>query len=285
MRSIIGFDDILTVIVLYKKELCESESFKSLKKSVFYNLEGKLDLYIYDNSPESHQVNSNDYYNIIYVHDPSNPGVSKAYNMACKMAESLNKQWILIFDQDTRIPCNALEVYYNAIFAIDSDIDIISPKLFTGKRMISPCKYILHRGFYLSKIPASGKFEIKGHSFLNSGLLLRVSSIRNIGYFDEQLFDYSDHDLIYRFGEKRKFANIINLELDHDLSSLTGNFEINTEQTIKRVAMFRKASLRMSKKYHSPFPIFWLFLRSIKLFFLTKKCDYIKIALIGDSYD
>jgi len=267
--------EVLVVIVLYKKRLRESENFISLEKSVSCNHCENVDLYIYDNSPEPQEIEPNKYFNIIYVHNPTNPGVSTAYNTACKKAESLNKQWILIFDQDTPLPLEAIEEYHKAILELEPEINIIAPKLFSENRMISPCKYILHRGFPRSKMPA-GKFQIKGHSFLNSGLLLKVCSIKKIGFFDENLFDYSDHDFIIRFARENKFAKIINLELKHDWSSSANT---NDEKTVNRFAMLAGASWYMTKKYHSPFPIFWLIARSLKLFFLTKRSEYIKIAL------
>ena len=252
----------------------------SLEKSASCNLSGKVDLYIYDNSPEPQEIEPNEYFNIIYVHDATNPGVSKAYNTACKKAESLNKQWILIFDQDTTLPIDAIEDYCKAILEVEPEINIIAPQLFCNNKMISPCKYILHRGFLLSSMP-KGRFQIKGHSFLNSGLLLRICSIRKTGFFDENLFDYSDHEFIFRFAKENKFAKIINIQLKHDLSSFA---DTNDNQTVNRFRMLAKASRYMAKKHHSPFPIFWLIVRSLKLFLLTKRCEYIKIALTGDLY-
>lgn len=273
------FDEILIVIVLYKMRLRESENFISLKNSVSYH-SGIVTLYIYDNSPEPQEIEPSEYFDIIYVHDPTNPGVSKAYNTACHEAEYLNKRWILIFDQDTALPLEAIEMYRKAISEVGPEINLIAPKLFGGNKMISPCKYILHRGFPLSSIP-TGKFQIKGHSFLNSGLLLKVCSIKKIGFFDENLFYYSDHDFIFRFAKENKFTEIINLELKHDLSS---SVDTNDDQTVNRFAMLARASRYMTKKYHSPFPIFWLIARSFKLYFLTKRREFIKIALTGDLY-
>jgi GT2 family glycosyltransferase len=274
------FDEVLIVIVLYKKILRESENFISLGKSVSCNCSGKVSLYIYDNSPEPQEIEPNKYFDMIYVHDSTNPGVSKAYNMACYEAKSLNKKWILIFDQDTELPLEAIKEYYKAISELEPEINIIAPKLFSGNKMISPCKYILHRGFPLSSTPA-GKFQIKGHSFLNSGLLLKVCSIEKIGFFDENLFDYSDHDFIFRFATENKFAKIINMELKHDWSSAV---DTNDDLTVNRFAMLARASRYMTKKYDSPFPMVWLIVRSLKLSFITKRSEYIKIVLTGDIY-
>jgi rhamnosyltransferase len=280
------FEDILIVIVLYKKTLRESETLMSLEKSLSHNLlgkytlSGKLDIYIYDNSPERLKIEPNKYFNIIYVHDPTNPGVSKAYNAACQKAKSFNKQWILIFDQDTSLPLEAIEAYSKAILNVEIEINIIAPKLFSGNKIISPCRYILHRGFPLSSVPI-GKFELKGHSFLNSGLLLRVCSIRKAEFFDENLFNYSDHDFLIRFAKKNKYAKIMDLELEQDWSSAVA---ADDDQTVNRFMVLARDSRYMAQKYHSIFPILWLIARSFKLFLLTKRCEYIKISIMRYLY-
>ena len=268
------FGNILVTIVLYKKRLKKSETFISLEKSTLHILEF-IDLFIYDNSPEPQEVEPTEYINIIYLHDPKNPGVSKAYNTASEKAEALNKESVLIIEQDTTLPLEVIDAYSKAIFEIKPEINIISPKLFSGGKMISPCKYILHRGFPIAKISA-GNSQIKGYSFLNSGLLLRTEFMRKIGFFDERLFDYSDHDFIFRSAKDNQIAKIIDLELEHGFSS---HALADEDRAVQRFIMLARASSYMSKKYHSPFPILWLIARSFKLFVYTKDASYIKIAL------
>ena len=45
-----------------------------------------------------------DGFRIHYISDPTNPGVSKAYNVGFELARQLNKKWLLLLDQDTVFP-------------------------------------------------------------------------------------------------------------------------------------------------------------------------------------
>ena len=178
----IELNNILIVIVIYKRTLRQSETFLSLEKNLSHVTGQKLDIYIYDNSPEPQQIAENEQLQIIYEHDASNSGVSKAYNKACLEANKIGKKWILIFDQDTTLPLNAIKKYSDAVGEVDSGINVIAPKLYSNNVLISPCRYIFHRGFHLSHV-SIGNLLIKRHSFLNSGLLIKVDSIKEIGFF------------------------------------------------------------------------------------------------------
>ena len=120
---------------------------------------------------------------------------------------------------------------------------------------------------------SEGKMSIRYHSFLNSGLLIRVSLLMQDTLFDEELFDYSDHDFFYRLSKERTYVNVIDLELEHSLSSFDN---ADAKKVFDRFLMLRKASLKMGKKHRSFFPIIWFALRAFKLSFITKNSIFIK---------
>ncbi|NMW22220.1 MAG: glycosyltransferase [Chlorobiaceae bacterium] len=272
MQKLSELNNILFVIVIYKRHISQSETFISLQKCICDLFEQKIDIYIYDNSPIPQDINNNNKINFIYKHDPSNPGVSKAYNQACIEAEKMGKQWILIFDQDSTLPLNFIYTYCNAINEVGHDVNVIAPIIYHKNILISPCRYFLHRGFRLYRIKY-GKLIIKGHSLINSGLLIKVKSIKEIGYFDERLFDYSDHDLFLRFSKKNKYIKVIDLAIAHELSVLGIGNNVDDIYRFKKLAL---SSSHMAKKYSTYYPYLWLSYRAIKLFFVTKKIAYIQ---------
>jgi len=276
MNSNEYFKEALVVIVLYKMQHTDSETFNTLKASLHHASIENGDILVYDNSPTSQIIEPLDKNNLFYFHDPSNPGVSKAYNCACKLARQRNKRWLLIFDQDTKLPLNAISVYSDALQHIQPDIKVIAPRLVGQKNVIlSPCRFIFHRGFHFSKVN-SGRTPLRHKSFLNSGLMVAIEAIENTGGFDENLFYYSDHDFFKRLSEKYQSAQIIDLNLCHDMASSRNE---DSDATKKRLIFLKKGSIAYAKKHNTLLPILWLLLRSLKLVISTKNAEYLLIAL------
>ena len=277
--EIIQLRKILFVIVIFKRFLKESETYISLQRDLATFNVPNLDLYIYDNSPEPQRIDESDTFNIIYTHDASNPGVSRAYNKACSVADKIGKNWLMILDQDTILPLGSVERYCEALGDVTPGINIIAPMLYSNNILISPCRYFLHRGFILSNAVA-GNFPIQHHSFLNSGLLINVRLIEDVGFYDDALFDYSDHDFFLRFSKKNRFVSLMDLRLAHNFSGgVQGSLEDNTIRFKKLAA----ASRYIAKKYHSAWPIIWLLFRGIKLSLLFKNRFFIFYLLKNKS--
>jgi GT2 family glycosyltransferase len=143
-------DDIIAVLVLYKIDLNDSTTFNSLQKSLSIT-NSTLDIIVYDNSPTSF-FNKEKYdnvkqFNIFYINNKSNPGVSTAYNVAAKIARSKNKKWLFLLDQDTFFPYDTFKTYSNAIVSM-SNIMVFAPILKSSRGIfISPSRYKFHRGF------------------------------------------------------------------------------------------------------------------------------------------
>ncbi|MCM4150238.1 hypothetical protein DHD05_01430 [Arenibacter sp. N53] len=109
------FQDLLAVLVLYNEKLENSNTFKSLSKAIPKG--AYVDLVVYDNSPETHNLENVESisFKIHYIHDEMNSGVSAAYNYGAKFAETENKTWMLILDQDTTFRNNIFNSYHEAI--------------------------------------------------------------------------------------------------------------------------------------------------------------------------
>src|SRR5258708_19448906 len=97
------FDDLMVVLVIYKMEINESPAFSSLTKAL-QSGNHRAAIFIYDNSPQTHTHRQNQNWEITYRNDPSNPGVSKAYNEGFEFPKSQYKKWIFLFNQNTYFP-------------------------------------------------------------------------------------------------------------------------------------------------------------------------------------
>src|SRR5437762_1041302 len=73
---------IMAILVCYQQRIETAETLLSLSRSLG-SMKSRLDLVIYDNS-RTPMLNSRasvpKEFNVTYLHDPSNPGVSKSYN-------------------------------------------------------------------------------------------------------------------------------------------------------------------------------------------------------------
>jgi rhamnosyltransferase len=197
---------ILAVVVIYNCRIEESWTLITLNRSL-ERISEYLDIVVYDNSLNSDLVNGSVFrkgcFNIHYFHDPSNPGVSKAYNFAASYGELFKKSWLLILDQDTSFPVDTFSKYISAVknnFALKLFVPVL--KLADG-RILSPARYWCKRGFGLKKI-SFGLHGFNHLSPLNSGMMISLDAFNAVGGYDERVrLDFSDFMFIERF--RRKF--------------------------------------------------------------------------------
>ena len=133
---------ILAILVLYNRELAQSQSGSSLLRILNDSpeLAKHFSLVLYDNSPQPQTPEIAASYPICYVHDPSNGGLASAYNFALQRAESEEREWLLLLDQDTSLtPEFVLElVQATASLHARPEVAAIVPKLRVNSRIDSP---------------------------------------------------------------------------------------------------------------------------------------------------
>lgn len=253
-------NDILAVLVLYKCHLEDSDSFKSLNNSLEEANCG-MDILVFDNSPFSSETR-NEFVKgrmrVIYVNDISNPGVSAAYNKGAEVARSLGKKWLLLLDQDTYFPLDAIDRYKNCSFEKNL---IYAPMLVSGNVFLSPCRFILGRGEAL-KSCVTGMHLFKNESLLNSGLMISLDLFDRAGGYNERMpLDFSDHDFINRVKLYCNTFNVLDIKCTHSLSC--------EEQDLSKVLIRFKFYLVGAREYmrcHGIFPILWVSLgRTVRL--------------------
>lgn len=212
--------NILIVLVIYKSDYYETDAYQSLIRNLTHHpAKHRTGIFIYDNSP---LINPNTFQipgvNQVYHHDPSNPGVSKAYNQGYRYAKKNKYNWLLLMDQDTVLNNNGLDNYINSIKTFP-DILIHAPILKSGDLIISPSKYKFRRGFVLKSI-MPGIHPLGTKVPLNSGMCLNIKIFDEIGLYNEKIrLDFSDFDFIRRISTKIKQFVLMPVSYRHSLSS------------------------------------------------------------------
>lgn len=213
-------DDFLIVLVLYRIDLEHSPSFISLDKCT--NKLHPFDLMVYDNSPgASSEINNfeRNGFRIHYINDPSNPGVSTAYNTGISFAMEKKKNWILFLDQDTTLDETLLDKLLVEINT-NQDVSIFATTLFgSDDKLISPSGYFFKRGFSLSK-PPIGKCELQRTRPINSSVLIATEVFKKVGVYNPRIrLDFSDHEFFDRVTEHYKYMRVVASNSAHSLSS------------------------------------------------------------------
>lgn len=261
---------VLAILVLYQCKLEESKTFNTLADSLFsYNTE--LDMLVYDNSPIAQYdgVNfSNKNINIHYISDPTNPGVSKAYNIGATYARQNGKQWLLLLDQDTSFPLGAVEKYRQHIHRSKQ---LGAPVLQSGNSYISPCFFMWGKGRALKKYTV-GVNSIGNISLLNSGLMIPLSLFDTVGGYNERIsLDFSDHCFIERIKRITSSYYVLDVVCKHGLSAI----EKDKGKVLKRFEFYLKGGREYAQEQHSWGTKWVLFLRMIKLSLRYKTLDFL----------
>ena len=269
---------ILVVIVLYKCKLIDSISFRTINKQVTENKNYKISFFIYDNSPER-DLNiglAQKYSKIIYYNDKSNPGISKAYNMASRYAISEGYNWLLFLDQDTSLPDNILCKYVEAI-KTNPKINLFLPKVRVGNRYISPCRFYMRQGHIMKSVP-TGQLDLKRYSAINSGIMIEVNAFEKAGGYNEAIYlDYNDHEFMMRYKKFFRYAYVINAEVVQDFACLSDNIDT----LIKRYKILCDCVSHVDKKSIVDKSLYALMLwrRGMHLFLKTGNIIFLRIYL------
>lgn len=264
-------DDLLIVIVLYQIRLEDSIAFQSLK-----GLTGEsVPFFIYDNSPDFILENRMRP-NIIYRHDPTNSGVSKAYNEGSKEADRLNKRWIILSDQDTLYP----PTYFKDLMTVMQNhpkCELMVPIVKDKIGFLSPFQFRFGQGARLNRIEA-GEYSLSSYCFINSGSLISQNLFKKAGGYDEQFpLDFSDIAFVHRL-RKIQSTFFVTASVCNQQHSASESQNLNEQS--HRFDMYCQAALRFGQQTNSNFLYKVLILiRALKLSLLQNKSSFLKIAL------
>lgn len=263
-----SLDKLVVIIVLYKEKLLDATPFR---------IEGvnsiAVDWFVYDNSPEI-DPDAGNYSFVKYTHDPTNPGVSMAYNKGAEYARALGKEWVLLFDQDTELPTDFFEVLVNKVNS-GPESQLYAMKLFKEGALISPGGYKYKRGYMLTDMK-TGENSMNNVTFLNSGLLVSLDLFFEAGGYDENVpLYFSDFIFINRIRKVSRSFTLLPVNLMHNLSSndMTniGEFKARYDLYLKGI----KESIMSEDNGHG-FYYSVSFLRALKLTFTLRDRYYLK---------
>jgi GT2 family glycosyltransferase len=265
-------ENLLVVLVVYEMKINESTAFNSLCKASLSRL---ITFFIYDNSkyPQSISIEN---WPRIYCHDPSNPGVSKAYNEGYKMAKGLNRKWLLLADQDTDFSANVFSDYSNAINNY-SDVRVFAPALSDLLTLVSPFQLVWGKGRRIRETKP-GRYSFEKYKIINSGTLISLEAFENAGGYDERFpLDYSDISFSDRLVVNDPNFVLITSWCKHNLSAT--NKKKDLSMNLARFKSFCHA-VRLYKKISNRLAIVpWIVLpRALRLSFEMRNINFLKIA-------
>lgn len=272
----VTFENISIVIVLYKTRLENSITFRSLTACTREEKNSKIDLIIYDNSSHSQDIEISSFpmWNITYIHDESNPGVSKAYNEAAKIALKLSKEWLLLTDQDTQFPKESILKYIKSVNE-NNDIKLFVPYLKSNGINFSPGKYFFSKGF-IWKNPLPGRHPFKNKMLLNSGIFVNLIAFNSVqGYNEKVQLYFSDFEFVNKFKKRYSEFYLVNFECKHELSDV---IKVDIEAAKKRFYYYCEGGYQSSTSKSKFLQLFiTIFLRSIKLSLKYRDFIFLKI--------
>lgn len=253
---------IVITIVLYEHKFADTPSYLLLKKLLDQN---NYSLLVYDNS----KLKQNDAIfakeQVHYIHDQTNPGLAKAYNIAKDLVVEVDADFLLLLDQDTQLS----EEYIEKIDQLQplKEIGAFVPIIQCDGRQISPVFNDEYVGGQ-SSFPKAGNY--RSVMAINSGTLLPRETLNQIGEFNQEFpLDYLDHWLFWKICQNQKEINVLDTILEHDLSVL--NYQAIS---IDRYESIISAETLFYRKYHTEKFFFYkkhLLPRAIKQFLTVKK--------------
>lgn len=211
--------EIHSVLVIYNRKCADSPSLNYLvSQNVVLS-----SIILCDNSTDESIKIFNRLFceksNIVYIDMKGNMGLSKAYNKAISLINDHVDNWVVFFDQDTRIPPDYFEQLENSIKQ-HPDKYIHVPFVLSSQKdiQISPSKIF---GYHVTRKPyprvAGIYYDVTA---INTGMVINRCVFSKVGKYNEELFlDYIDHYFIREY--KKYFEGIVcfNARLIQDFSS------------------------------------------------------------------
>jgi GT2 family glycosyltransferase len=176
---------VCAVLVTYKRPLVETESHQSLAAAFAEAGEALKDfeLVVYDNSPTPQSALPPTPYRLRYRHDPSNGGLVAAYNHALAVAAETGADWLLLLDQDSRLPRDYFAQFREAHRWLESRTVAIAPRIRSAGRMVSPVAVPLGVPNLAPMPPDLTGLCDREIAVINSGLFVRTAFVRELGGF------------------------------------------------------------------------------------------------------
>jgi rhamnosyltransferase len=252
MRLETFFEQILVVVVLYKRSLKDSEAYASLKP-LLERFPNSISLFIYDNGPEKNDPGGQ---NIVYRFDFSNAGVSTAYNAALRYAKSKGFKFLLLLDQDTSFSITTLQAYSQAVDRWAGE-HVFVPVARSCSQLISPFYFSRGMGRSLNEIKP-GRHSLRNLKAINSGMLISVDAFEKCEGYDEKFgLDLSDIVFCERLANHDYSLILIDAAIQHRHSAQDtdiAQLKIRFEKYLKALMLYRAMSNMRGSYWLGGFP-------------------------------
>ncbi|QCR20982.1 glycosyltransferase [Pontibacter sp. SGAir0037] len=181
---------IVALIVLYKTNIFDSKSLKTLLNSYGNNID--VELVLWDNSPLPVTQALIDRAKKIfgefkYISTPENKPLSQIYN---KVIQDFDFDYIFLLDQDSIIPANYLSNTVHSAVQVP-EVMLFLPLVKNGFTIVSPGSFYGFKGKHWKK-ERRGKMPVKNIVAITSGMLIaKKYFIKYLYKFDERLNLYA----------------------------------------------------------------------------------------------
>ena len=146
---------------------------------------------------------------MIYVPRQRNMGIATAQNEGIRQAECLGCDYIIFFDQDSKIPerySEGIIEEYKRIEQLIPNLFLLGPTIING-RTEEEYKSTIHKDIWMTED------FIRRREIISSGSCVSLRKIEEVGLNDDSLFiDYVDHEWCWR-AESKGFVNGITLKI------------------------------------------------------------------------
>jgi rhamnosyltransferase len=267
---------ILTVLVLFEMKLEASPAYQSLTRALQRG-DDSHPLFVYDNSFEPGELPTGSPWLIHYHHNPANPGVSTAYNLAYQFAVANGIPWLLLADQDTTFPEDIFKKYAQAVVS-SPDGSLFAPRLLDQQGLVSPFRRGHTSGRRLSTMEP-GMHSLKSLGVINSGLMVSTRIFEAAGGYDERLkLDFSDFSFLKRVAFHTDKLVVVDAVCKHELSSTA---KYNLQTAVNRFELYRKGSRVMAEGKGGTWFTFRTLLRAMHLSFHYRSLRFIGAFISG----
>lgn len=275
--------NIIIVVVLYNCLLSKSNTVQSLM-AIPFNKNSKgfnVKVIIYDNGLDCPQEQLPSHDHIEYFASSVNRGLSAAYNYALREARETNADWLLLLDQDTKLPVDYFENLYEAVSAdaLNPNIVAVVPKMHYQDVFFSPSKVLyagIMRPLDQSFLGVYGK-EIFA---ICSCSLLRVDFLKEIGGFSQDYWlDSLDRWLYKKVYILKRQVLVTDIVVEHELSVMDFDKFISEARYMNILKYESKFMIDNCSFFENIVFRLRLFLRSIRLYLSANNKNFSLITV------
>jgi GT2 family glycosyltransferase len=171
------------------------------------------------------------------------------------MALKEGKRWLLLLDQDTRLPIGFLQAYADAVSRYPEG-QLFAPAVEDSVGLLSPFRFVRGSGVRPKGI-SQRQFELGPYMAVNSGLLIRLDLFHAIGGYDESIpLDFSDMAFLQRAMKITRHLHRADVSLTTHLSEVGSQ---TSQADSERFHFYCLGARRYSQRTGETF---WLFVRS-----------------------